>query len=80
MENSQSPLPPTTRKVEVQLSFPHAVEAVIGGQRVRRLEWADPEEHCLLKDNFLMIRHNGKFHAWIVSEGDLLAVDWIILK
>jgi len=61
------------------LAFPLAIEALIGGKKIRRAEWSDNEEYCLLKDNFLMIHRNGKFHTWIVSEGDLLSLDWQII-
>lgn len=76
-EVSQSPV--FKKKEPTTLAFPAAIEAVIGGKKVRREEWADAEEFCLLKDNYLSIHRNGKFHAWIVSEGDLLAQDWVII-
>ena len=78
---SQSPLPPlANNKIKTELSFAEAITALSGGKKIRRLEWSDKEEYCLLKDNFLMIHRNDKFHTWIVSEGDLLAIDWIVIK
>ncbi len=79
---SVSPVPPVKQinKIVTNLSFPNAVQAIINGSKVRRVEWVDKEEHCLLKDNFLMIHRNGKFHAWIVSEGDVMAIDWEIVN
>jgi len=77
--NSQSPLPPIINKNEKEFSFPDAIKALIGGEKIRRLEWVDEQEYCLLKDNFLAIHRNDKFHSWIVSEGDLLAQDWVIV-
>lgn len=53
---------------------------LIGGGKIRRVEWNDADEYCLLKDSYLMIHRGGKFHTWIVSEGDLLASDWVIVK
>lgn len=77
---SQSPLPSgKIKKIETLFSFPKAIEALIGGSKIRREEWTEKEEYCLLKDNFLMIHRNDKFHTWIVSEGDLLALDWQII-
>ena len=76
---SKSPLP-TAKKVRLELSFPDAIrEIAILGNKIRRVEWSDPEEYCLLKDSFLMIHRNGNFHTWIVSEGDMLAIDWVIM-
>ena len=78
---SQSPLPPSLNPtIKGERAFPDAIDALIGGKKIRRLEWSDPEEYCLLKDSFLMIHREGKFHSWIVSEGDLMAIDWIIKK
>lgn len=78
---SQSPIPSVKSvKVGVGLSFPDAIEMLIGGKKIARTEWSDKEEYGLLKDNFLMIHRNDKFHTWIVSEGDMLAIDWVIIK
>jgi len=76
---SQSPVPNKVRKVEVQLAFPEAMRALIGGSKIRRVEWGDKEEYGFLNDNFLMLRRGGALHTWIVSEGDLMAIDWVIL-
>lgn len=73
------PLKNRPLKEKVTLSFPEAVAKLIGGAKIRRLEWTDGAEFCLLKDNFLMIHRNEKFHTWIVSEGDMLAIDWVIV-
>lgn len=78
---SQSPLPPkgNGKPVDQAVSFPEAIKHLIGGKTIRRKEWADLSEYGLLKDSFLMIHRNGAFHTWIVSEGDMLAVDWMII-
>lgn len=76
---SQSPLPPQIKK-EKGTTFPLAIGLIIIGKKVRRLEWSDPEEYCLLKDSFLMIHRGDKFHQWIVSEGDMMAIDWVVIK
>ena len=72
-----SPVPPVENK-NIGLSFPDAMFAIIAGEKIRRREWLDEAEFCLLKDNFLTIHRNDKFHGWIVSEGDMLATDWVI--
>lgn len=80
---SQSPLPPAGKNPSNKsqsLAFPEAISLIMAGKKVRRLEWTDLEEYCLLKDSFLMIHRNGKFHQWIVSEGDMMAVDWVVIK
>lgn len=77
---SQSPVPSSANSKPDGLRFPEAIQAVMNGKKVRRVEWADAEEYCLLKDNFLTIHRNEKFHTWIVSEGDMLSTDWVIIK
>lgn len=80
MNKSQSPLPKVSRKkVELKLSFSDAIKALSGGKKIRRTEWSDLQEYGLLKDNFLMIHRGDRFHTWIVSEGDLLSIDWVII-
>lgn len=81
-EKSQSPLPNKVEGVKkaITLSFPDAIEALIGGKKIRRIEWFDADEFCLLKDSFLMIHRGGKYHTWIVSEGDMLAIDWVVIS
>jgi len=79
-KNMFSPLPKNEKnKIVTDLAFPAAMQAIINGRKVRREEWGDKEEYCLLRENFLMIHRNGKFHAWIVSEGDLMAIDWVVV-
>ena len=81
MKTSQSPVPSKAKKqVEQELSFFDALKELVNGAKIHRKEWEDMEEYGLLKDNFLTIHRKDKFYTWIVSEGDLLAIDWVILK
>jgi hypothetical protein len=76
-KKSQSPLPPEARKLEIALSFGDAIRAVVEGKRIKRSEWTDKDEYGFMKNTYLTI-HNGKGdHNWIVSEGDILAIDWV---
>lgn len=78
---SASPLPvEKTKVVSNQLTFLQAMERLMSGAKIRRQEWSDKEEYCLLKNDFLMIHRGDAFHGWIVSEGDMLAIDWVIIK
>jgi len=61
------------------LSFPDAVQAIIEGYRVTKLEWNNSNLFgCLLNDR-LMIHLEDGYHPWIVATGDLFAEDWVIL-
>jgi hypothetical protein len=33
-----------------------------------------------MNNGFLMLHRNGKWHTWIVSEGDMLGQDWVVLS
>lgn len=73
-----SPVP--SRKLPLTMSFDKAIEAIMEGKKVRREEWPDAEEHGVLADGFLKIFVKGRYHGWTVSEGDMLATDWVITK
>ena len=72
-------LSPKPTVAEVQMSFPNAMAAVIKGSLITRKAWNDINEYGLLADGWLTIHTKGAFHRWTVNDGDLLAVDWIIL-
>ena len=78
-KGAASPVP-HKKVIGNEMGFPDAMSAIIAGQKVRRLEWADEDEYCLLRDNFLSIHRNGKFHSWTVSEGDMMGKDYVIVK
>lgn len=73
-----SPLPKKQANLNL-LTFPQALNKVIDGKTITRVEWEDKEEYGLLRNSFLEIHTKGKFHQWIVSEGDLIAIDWYVL-
>jgi hypothetical protein len=74
-----SPVPAEPKSAPLSLSFPDAMRAVINGKKVRRTEWVDREEYCLMRESYLMIHRNGKFHGWLISDGDMMAVDWEVV-
>lgn len=63
----------------ITMSFPDAMAQVKAGKSVRRLEWENEEEHCLLKDGWLSIFINGAFHVLKVSDGDIEGQDWVVI-
>lgn len=60
-----------------------ALRAAMDGKRITKLEWHDRDTYGLLKDGLLSLHRGGEpedmYHAWIVSDGDLLGMDWVIL-
>lgn len=80
---TQSPSPTkkvvATAKAE-QMDFPSAIRMLILGSKIFRVEWQDKEFYGIMKDGFLMLhKPDGAFHQWIVSEGDLVGTDWIVI-
>lgn len=86
--------PPTPHALVSQLSFPDALRAVIAGQRVTKLEWGNPNIFLHHADGFLRIVRGDKDialsqisaelppgynDALIISTGDLLGEDWVIV-
>lgn len=82
MEDKQkSPVFKKKGKEEVfMMSFPKALDLVIKGEKITKIEWKDSNIYGLLKDGFLMLhKADNKFYTWIINDGDLLGEDWITL-
>ena len=63
-----------------EMDFPSAIKEVIGGKKITRVEWGDKNIYGFLNETVLSIHMlDGNNHKWIVSEGDLISEDWIIL-
>jgi hypothetical protein len=77
-----SPTPKTKPAVEL-LTFYQAIEQIIVGKTVTRLEWGDRRHYCLLKDGLLSLHKAGEadnvIHPWLVNDGDILGRDWIVV-
>jgi hypothetical protein len=84
---SQSPTPAvplSESPTPILMDFPTAIRAVIEGKSITRLDWNDNEIYCALRNSFLEISYDmkTKFYkwcTWIVSEGDLLGTDWVVV-
>ena len=60
------------------MSFPEAIARVIDGAMITKLEWADTSSYGILLDGRLKIVLKGKAFDWILSDGDLNGLDYII--
>ena len=77
---AQSPAP-RVGSIEMPMTFPVAMAAIIDAKRITRLEWDDPDTYGMLRDGRLMLFRSDmgkRWHHWIISEGDLLGDDWVI--
>ena len=84
---NHSPLP-VNRKVEKAIellakkyTFPEAMQKVIEGKKVSRLEWNDEKTYGFLNGKHLSIQYSNKpdNFQWIVSDGDMIGTDWIVV-
>ena len=73
-----TPMPKVAGKA-MTMDFPDAIGEIMNGNKVTRLLWEN-SDHCLLKDGWLTIFTKGKYHKWLVNDGDLEGQDWIIMK
>lgn len=76
---NSSPVIETPQEVEPKtMTFTEAIEEIINGKVVTKLEWENKEIFCLLKSGLLTIHNEKGFHSWIVSEEDMAGTDWVI--
>ena len=75
---STSPTRRTVVAVE-RMMFGKAMDAVVNGAKVSRQEWNAPDIYVFLKDEVLSIHNSTGDHALIVSVGDIVNVDWVVV-
>lgn len=64
-----------------EMDFSEAIKAVIGGKKIFRLEWVDRDYYGYLNEDVLSLhKPDGVNYKWIISSGDLMAEDWIIIN
>jgi|TARA_Y100000034_G_scaffold19875_1_gene22594 hypothetical protein len=70
---------PTLHREPEFISFPMAMEKVAAGRKITKKEWKSREIYGVVKDGTLVLHKDGKFHSWIIRDGDLLGKDWYVL-
>jgi hypothetical protein len=61
------------------ISFAEAMQKVLSGASVSRLEWSDKNPVFLSHDGFLSIEIDGKDHTLLLREVDMRPEDWYVL-
>lgn len=75
---SKSPVP--KKKQPATMTFSEAVEQVLMGNSITKLEWADKEYHVLLDAERLRLhKPDGKYYDWIISEADARGDDYVFV-
>jgi hypothetical protein len=63
------------------MDFYEALEQVILGEKIHKLEWGKLEFYGMLKDDLLLLhKPDGKFYQWTISKADIEGQDYVILK
>lgn len=75
-----SPIPMSTTVKPITLSFQEAIALVLQGSKITRVDWNNNEEYGFLRNELLSIHTKGKDHTWLVSEADMRAIDWIVVR
>lgn len=73
--------PKKTESKSMEMTFYQAIEEIAAGRKVTKLEWGNKNCFLQLINGHLKIHkpEDNKFHDLIVSDGDILGKDWIIV-
>jgi hypothetical protein len=83
-ETGMATMSPTSRRSPLpqeEITFGRALDVVVSGKRVTRIGWKEPMSHVLLVGGIVHLRKtDGTLHKLIVSDGDIIAKDWVIVR
>ena len=60
-----------------ELNFHEAIDRILDGKKVTKLEWNN-DDYCFLKSEIFHIHTKGADHRWIISEADAVGTDWVV--
>jgi hypothetical protein len=71
---------PTQKNNNKNLTFNEALELLIKGNKIHKLEWKNRSYYGRLVNQVLKIhKPDGKFYDWVLSYGDLTGDDYIVI-
>lgn len=79
---STSPVVKVEVKPLVTYLFSDALREVLNGGKITRIAWENPNIYGTMKDRLLYINgteDDNLLHPWTLSEGDMVADDWVVL-
>ena len=80
MKKSTSSPKPKKTKQSTNMDFSSAIKEIIAGKKVHKLDWEDKKFYGFLNGEFLSLhKPDGKNYKWIITEGDLIGTDYIII-
>uniref|UniRef100_A0A6M3IMV9 Thoeris anti-defense 2-like domain-containing protein n=1 Tax=viral metagenome TaxID=1070528 RepID=A0A6M3IMV9_9ZZZZ len=65
----------------MEMTFAEAIESLIIGRRLKRLEWPDDGTYIVMANERLSIfkPEDKMVHPLIVSLGDMMGEDWVVI-
>lgn len=78
MVENTSPVP---EEVPARLmDFYEALQQAALGKRIHKVAWNDANIFGMMQEGRLRIKlADGQFHDWIITDGDFVGKDWIVL-
>ena len=64
----------------IEMDFMEALRVVIEGKKITKLDWENRATYVTLRGGFLSIHQDGKWSRLLVSDGDLLGEDWVMVN
>lgn len=62
-------------------SFAEVIPFLLEGKKIHKLEWEDKNIWGEITSTFLCLhKADGKYHSWILNDGDLAGTDWIVFN
>ena len=83
-DQKTSPVPHSPVVAEKPFNFKVALDKMIEGKSIQKLEWKEKGTkdfgYISKITGQLHIVRDGKDHQWILSEGDILGEDFVVIK
>ena len=64
-------------KDALNMSFAQAIDVLLAGRKITKLEWNDTTIYGELRNGILMLHRDDEWFQWIISEADLQGADWV---
>ncbi len=62
------------------MNFPSAMQKVIDGGRITKLEWNNRDVYFLIHEGMLKIKkEDGTICPLLLQEADLVGIDWVVV-
>lgn len=80
MEEVQGSPLPVAQNADIVYPFDQALQQLLEGRKITRIAWNDKNTYGFLQGEEVWIRIKGENHRWILTIGDITAIDWIIIE